>query len=110
MRTYALFDATNLGFFKNLLCVRTDKEEREGGINFSRFCADVFMDGLFRFVRLFEQTYIVLRNLLSKDGFKGTIHLVISFDKQNRSDNIVKQTMLARDNLRKREMKNNAKI
>jgi len=52
--TSALFGAKKLRIFRNLWCVRTDKEGRGGwasadilwtkgeGVNFSRFCADVF--------------------------------------------------------------------
>jgi len=39
MRTSAVFGAKNLELFRNLWCVRTDKEE---GLDFSRFCAGIF--------------------------------------------------------------------
>jgi len=52
MRTSAIFGAKYLRIFRNLWCVRTDKgrgfskcghfEDKGKGINFSRFCADVF--------------------------------------------------------------------
>jgi len=58
MWTSALFDAKNSDFSKFMLGVRTDKEgeglsqcghfsdKGERCAKFSRFCADVFMDGL----------------------------------------------------------------
>jgi len=50
MRTFLTFCCKSFRFFKNFLCSRTDKEVGgfkvvRQGINFSLFCADVFLNG-----------------------------------------------------------------
>jgi len=41
MRTSAIFGAKSFGFFEIYVCPHGQGEEG-GGLNFSRFCADVF--------------------------------------------------------------------